>query len=272
MTDTTTRTALVTGATEGIGHEVARRLAAEGARVILHARTHDEGCDAVDRLVKGGADPLYLDLVVADYARLAEVTTMGREVARRYPRLDLLVNNAALVAGARRMVTEDGHELTFQVDYLAHYLLTRLLWEPLTATGTARVVNLSSSMHRLGHLHWSDPAMTGGYAPVAAYAQAKLALTMFGKALADRGTGLLTAVNVHPGLIATTLMLGVYGRTGGPVADGARPVLYLSAPQVDVVSGGYYEGMLRAPAARLVNDRKAVERLWRLSARLAGEF
>jgi NAD(P)-dependent dehydrogenase (short-subunit alcohol dehydrogenase family) len=272
MTDTTTRTALVTGATEGIGHEVARQLAAEGAHVILHARTPDEGSDAVDRLVKGGADPLYLDLVVADFARMAEVAALGREVARRYPRLDLLVNNAALAAGARRTVTEDGHEVTFQVNYLAHYVLTRLLWEPLTATGTARVVNVSSSMHRLGHLHWSDPALSGSYAPVAAYAQAKLALTMFGKGLAEHGKGELTAVSVHPGLTDTKLMPVLYGRFGNPVADGARPVLHLASPKVGVGSGDYYEGIMRAPAARLVNDRKSVERLWRLSSRLAGNL
>ncbi len=127
-------------------------------------------------------------------------------------------------------------------------------------------------MHRLGHLHWSDPALAGGYAPVAAYAQAKLALTMFGRALAEHGEGEMVAVSVHPGLTVTKLMPLVYGRFGSPVADGARSVMRLASPTVQVGSGDYYEGVLRAPAARLVNDRKSVQRLWRLSSRLAGDL
>jgi NAD(P)-dependent dehydrogenase (short-subunit alcohol dehydrogenase family) len=265
-----TRTALVTGATGTLGHEIADRLAGDGAHVVVHARTRDEGEDAIDQLVKDGADPLRLDLAVADFARLTEVVALGHELTARYPQLDLLVNNAALAADARRTVTEDGHELTFQVNYLAHYALTRLLWPALTAAGPARVVNVSSTLHRVGHLHWGDVALSARYTPVAAYAQSKLALTMFTKALASRGNDAVTAVSTHPGLVASPLMRAIYGPVGGPAADAAHAVLRLAEPQTEIASGDYYEALRRAPAARLVHDRRAVERLWRLSARMVG--
>lgn len=92
------RTALVTGATEGIGHEVAYRLAATGARVVVHARAADEGAEVVERLVNDGADPRRLDLVVADFARLADVTALGRDVAPSTRGWIYLVNNAAAPA------------------------------------------------------------------------------------------------------------------------------------------------------------------------------
>ncbi|MGH3390629.1 MAG: SDR family NAD(P)-dependent oxidoreductase, partial [Actinomadura sp.] len=94
MSDTP-RTVLVTGATEGIGHEVARRLAAYGATVILHARTQHEGEEALDRLVKAGADPLRLHAVAADFGRMQDVTALAERVAAEHPRLDVLINNAA---------------------------------------------------------------------------------------------------------------------------------------------------------------------------------
>ncbi|WP_446218122.1 SDR family NAD(P)-dependent oxidoreductase [Micromonospora sp. IBHARD004] len=262
------RTALVTGATTGIGLEVTRQLAATGWHVLLHARDDADGRRAVDRLVRGGADPRRVELVVADFARLAAVRDLASAVAARPHRLDLLVNNAAVRGAAQRAETADGNELSWQVNYLAHYLLTRSLL-PAFSPGGSRVVNLSSSLHRMGDLAWDDLNRTGRYAPVAVYAQAKLALTMFGVALVRHGDRGLTAVSVHPGVVRTGLM-SIYGRSGAPVVDGALAVLRAATGDATPVNGGYYEGCLPAAPAPLVGDLAAVERLWQLSARMVG--
>ncbi|GAA5198706.1 SDR family NAD(P)-dependent oxidoreductase [Rugosimonospora acidiphila] len=272
-TEHTDQVALITGATHGIGFRIAQALTASGATVIVHARTSEEGARAVTALLDEGADPLALHTVVADFSRLDEVRALAGRVAAEHGRLDLLVNNAATVGGVRRHITADGHELTFQVNYLAHYLLTRLLWEPLSGASHGRVVNLSSATHRGAHLSWSDMDRTTRYAPVAAYAQSKLALTMLSQALAVRrgdDTGTVSAVSVHPGVVATGTMCSVYGRYGAPVDRGAEAVLRLCDARNGVRNGGYYEGQVPAIPAALVHDQGSVDRLWRLSARLTG--
>lgn len=192
-------TVLITGATNGIGLETARCLATAGNTVIVHARTADEGELAFEELVKAGADPLRLRPAVADFSRLDDVRRLADHVARAHREIDVLINNAAVAGPERHTLTPDGHEPTFQVNYLAPYLLTRLLWEPLTSGRRGRVVNVSSSLHRSGHLHWGDLDNIVRYAPVAAYAQSKLALTMFTRAIAEHGQAGPAAVAVHPG-------------------------------------------------------------------------
>jgi NAD(P)-dependent dehydrogenase (short-subunit alcohol dehydrogenase family) len=260
------RIVLVTGAGTGIGLETARRLAGAGNCVILHARTADEAEQALEDLVKAGIDLLLLKTVVADFARLDEVRDLAGRIAHEHPRLDVLINNAATVGPEHRVVTSDGHELTFQVNYLASYLLTRLLWEPLTA---GRVVNVSSSLHRSGHVHWGDLNYTARYASVAAYAQSKLALTMFTRAMAAYARGGPSAVAVHPGIVATRLTR-IYRRAGGPVGEAADVLAHLAAYGSAADNGMYYHGLAPSQPAQLVRDRKSVERLWKLSARLTG--
>jgi NAD(P)-dependent dehydrogenase (short-subunit alcohol dehydrogenase family) len=186
-------TVLVTDVADGVGYDTARWLATEGWTVILHARTADSGEDAFERLVKAGADLLRLDVAIADFTRLEEVVRMARYVTGTYPRLDLLVNTANIAGAERRILTEDGNERTFQVNYLAPYLLTRLIEGPL---GKARMVNVSSTLHRVGSLNWTDINRTHHYTSLAAYAQPMLAMTMFTKSLADNG---FSAVSVDPG-------------------------------------------------------------------------
>jgi NAD(P)-dependent dehydrogenase (short-subunit alcohol dehydrogenase family) len=261
--------ALVTGATHGIGYQVAGELAAAGATVIAHARTREEAHQTVVRLVEGGADPGLLRAEVADFTQLREVRTLAGRIADGYGRLDLLVNNAAVVAGARRHVTVDGHESTFQVNYLAHYLLTRQLWRSLCEAPHGRVVNLSSAVHRSGQLTWADLDKAVRYTPIAAYAQSKLALTMLTQALVARSPHGVVALSVHPGVIATGAMHRIYGRYGAPIDDGAAAVLHLCWSD-RIRNGGYYEGKMPAMPAPLVQDPGSVDRLWRLSARLTG--
>ncbi|HUH69241.1 MAG TPA: SDR family NAD(P)-dependent oxidoreductase [Mycobacterium sp.] len=140
---------LVTGATDGVGYATARRFVDEGATVYLHAPDQDSGEKAMTRLVKDGAEPLRLYLVVAGFTRLGEVARLAGTLATTLPALDVLVNNAAVAAPERRTYTQHGQKLTFQVNYLAPYLLTTKLVPRLASAG-GRVVNVSSAMHSGG--------------------------------------------------------------------------------------------------------------------------
>jgi NAD(P)-dependent dehydrogenase (short-subunit alcohol dehydrogenase family) len=263
-----TRIALVTGATTGIGFETARQLLGTGSRVVLHGPTMIIATKAAARLADLGVNPDLVEVVAADFTRLDEVRAMADEVADRYGHLDLLVNNAATAAPESRAVTTDGNELTFQVNYLAHYLLTRMLAELLRAAPQGRAVALSSTHHRSANLDWSDPQRRHRYTPLAAYAQSKLALTMLARALAARDLG-FEAVSVHPGIVETGLAVH-YGRSPHSVEDVAASVTRLCSPSTHVCNGAYYDRLAVAPAAVLADNAKAVDRVWKLSARLVG--
>jgi NAD(P)-dependent dehydrogenase (short-subunit alcohol dehydrogenase family) len=261
------RTVLVTGATDGIGYETARDLVFAGATVIMHARSRECGEEALARLVKIGAEPLRLHLLVADFTRLGEVAELSKQVADLVPTLHLLINNAATAGPAQRTLTEDGNELTFQVNYLAPYLLTREL-AGMIAKAHGRVVNVSSALHRGGRVDWSDLTRAHNYTPLTVYAQSKLAMTMFTRSLADYSPRALTAVSVHPGVFDTA-MLPLYGHVGRPASDGAAILVRLCAPSTALVNGGYYEQLELAAPAELVGNPRARTRLSRLSAQLA---
>ncbi|HTX96941.1 MAG TPA: SDR family NAD(P)-dependent oxidoreductase [Mycobacterium sp.] len=265
----TSPTVLVTGATDGIGYATARRFVDEGATVYLHAPDQDSGEMAMTRLVKDGAEPLRLYLVVADFTRLDEVARLADTLAGTLPALDVLVNNAAIGAPQGRIHTRDGHELTFQVNYLAPYLLTTKLLPRLTGAG-GRVVNLSSVTHLGGNIKWKNLA-GDQYWPLAAYAQSKLALTMYTKSLAEAGGASFTALSVHPGVFGTRL-LPFYGRVGRPAEEAAPILTTLASPTYPVVDGGYYDGLSFGKAAALVDNPRARSRLEKLSTHLLGSL
>ncbi|WP_457030779.1 SDR family NAD(P)-dependent oxidoreductase [Kitasatospora sp. P5_F3] len=265
------RTALVTGASSGIGWETARLLAAHGATVILHARTADEGENAVDRLVAAGASRDQLRMVAADFTRLSEVAVLAATVVTAHPTLDLLVNNAAVMAPERCILTEDGNEVSLQVNFLAAHLLARLLRAPLVgAGGTARIVNVSSSLHRTASMNWNDPHRVKKYSRVAAYAQSQLALTMAARDMAPEGSG-ITSVSVNPGLCDTAL-LPLYGRVGAPAADGAAAVVRLCLPDFRLTNGEYYDGGDIAPTAVAVHEERSLRRLAKLADQLVTQL
>jgi NAD(P)-dependent dehydrogenase (short-subunit alcohol dehydrogenase family) len=264
----TSPTVLVTGATDGIGYATARCFVDDGATVYLHAPDHDSGERAMTRMVKDGAEPLRLHLVVADFTRLEEVANLADMLTVALPGLDVLVNNAAVAGPERRSYTQDGHEVTFQVNYLAAYLLTTKLMPKLTIV-RGRVVNVSSVMHRGGNLGWNDLARAHQYSPLAVYAQSKLALTMYTRSLAQASGATLTALSVHPGLFATRL-LPVYDHSGQPADEAALILTALSSPTCPVLDGGYYDGLEPATPAALVSNARARERLEKLSTRLLG--
>jgi NAD(P)-dependent dehydrogenase (short-subunit alcohol dehydrogenase family) len=260
------RVALVTGSTNGLGHAVIRHLMAGRTTVILHGPTPAAVDAARERIALAGLDTTRLETEVADFTRLDEVAALADRVAARHPVLDVLVNNAALAPTDTRTVTADGHELAHQVNYLAPYLLTRSLWDPLMAARPARVINLSSSLHRTANLNWGDLERERNYSRTGAYAQSKLALAMFTRAVAVAAGGRIESVSVHPGNLATGL-LPLYARFGEPAAEGAQVVARLCDRGTPIRNGAYYDRENQAPSAPLAADDKAVARLWKATAK-----
>ncbi|MFF3763965.1 SDR family NAD(P)-dependent oxidoreductase [Streptomyces sp. NPDC001922] len=258
------RTVLVTGATSGIGHQTARLLAERGATVLLHGRTAEEAHAAVDRLVTLSDVPAErLCAHGADFSRLKEVEQLAARVMTEHPRLDVLVNNAGMAPPEQHTVTADGNEIAFQVNFLAHYLLTRLLEPALTSDSGGRVVNVSSALHRTGSIQWNDPNRTRRYSRLATYAQFQLALTVFA---ADPR---ITAVSIHPGICATGL-LPLYAHEGVDPAQGAAHVVRLCDSAVEIVGGAYYDCDQRVAPRPSATDGRTVKRLTRLADLLVG--
>ncbi|KOU35538.1 SDR family NAD(P)-dependent oxidoreductase [Streptomyces sp. WM6378] len=260
----TGRTVLVTGATSGIGYETARQLAERGATVLVHGRTTDEAQTATDRLIAtAGVEAGQLCSYAADFTRLEEVEALAHRVATNHPHLDVLVNNAGMAAPERHTITADGNEIAFQVNFLAHYLLTCLLETALTSDPGGRVVNVSSSLHRTGNIQWNDPNRTKRYSRLAAYAQSQLALTVFA---ADPR---VAAVSVHPG-ICDTALLPLYAHEGVNAAEGAAHVVRLCDPATEIVNGAYYDRDQQVDPAPAATEGRSLQRLNNLASLLVG--
>jgi NAD(P)-dependent dehydrogenase (short-subunit alcohol dehydrogenase family) len=261
------RTVLVTGIDGRLGFATAQRLITDGATVIAHVLHKDRADETMQRLT-AETESGRVRMVHADFARLTEVDELGRALAAELPRLDALVNTASIAAPQRRTHTEDGHELTFQVDYLAPQRLTMAL-VPAIAAARGRVVTVTSKLHAGGNIDYSDLDRNRGiYTPIAIYAQAKLALTMFGRSLAETRPEGLTAVSVHPADFEIDVPQLRSHRTAS--LDAAASLLAaLSAPETPVVNGGYYEGLELAKPAALVRNSRARTRLAAWSNQLA---
>ena len=271
------RTALVTGASSGIGAETALGLARLGARVGLVGRDprRTEASAARLRRETGGA----ADVFVADLSSQAEIRCLAGAVRARYPSLDILVNNAGAIF-SERSLTVDGIERTWALDHLAYVLLTHELHGAL-APG-ARIVNLASAAHTRGRIDFDDLGGERRYSAMKAYAQAKLGNVLFTSALARRLSGSGITVNaVHPGVVASDFAKntsGVLGFAWGLIRpflispeDGAKTSLHVAtAPELEGVSGRYFAKCRETPSSALSRDESLQERVWTLSRRQVG--
>ena len=218
--------ALVTGSTDGLGRAVALALASEGYHVIVHGRSEERGREVVESITAEGRGSARF--LPADFARLEEVRALAQQVREEYGGLELLVNNAGVGPGApghERVLTSDGLELRFQVNYLAGYLLTRELLPLLEAGAPSRIVNVTSRNQR--PLDFEDLSMERGYAGGEAYGRSKLAQILHVQDLAGalEGTG-VTAVAVHPApAMDTGLVLETGGTPQSTVEEGLASVL-----------------------------------------------
>ena len=274
------KTAMVTGASTGIGKETARALAKMGANVVMVSRDRIRGESALAELSAEGGNG-EIELMLADLSSQREVRRLAREFEAGHDRLEVLVNNAGGTFHERGS-TEDGIERTFALNHLAPFLLTNLLLDVLEKSAPARVVNVASGAHAMGRIDFDDLRGERRYSPSRAYAQAKLANVMFTYELARRlkGTG-VTANAAHPGFVAT----GFHDRNRGlarlvvdyvirptvmvPPDKGAETVVYLaSSPEVEGATGGYFAKKEPKASSKRSKDREAARRLWEASEEL----
>jgi len=268
--------ALVTGATNGIGKEVARALLRRGMTVGIVARQPEKGEQVAAELAPAGGR---VELLVADLTLQSEVRRLAGEVRDLLPRLAVLVNNAGALHGERR-VTADGIESTFALNHLGYFLLTRELEPVLRANPPARIVNVASAVHSTARLDFDDLMSERGYSAMRAYARSKLANVLFTYELARRlDPSVVTANCLHPGVVATG-----FGRGGGPTfatlyevgkpfmrspERGADTAVWLATdPALAGVSGKYFVDRRAVRSSDASYDLELGRRLWQASERL----
>ncbi len=264
---------LITGANSGIGKETALGLARLGATVVLACRDKSKG-EAAQAEIKAQSGNDAVDLLLVDLASHASIRQFAAEVLARYPQLHVLVNNAG-ISPHKRVLTVDGIESTLAVNHLAPFLLTHLLLDRLKASAPARVVTVASTA--AGAINFDDLQQEKKFSMLDAYGQSKMCNILFTRELAKRleGTG-VTANCLHPGVVNTGL-----ARDFTPVfrliarlfftspANGAQTSIYLaSSPEVEGVSGSYYnkKRVMEFPTA--ARDETSARRLWQISEEL----
>ena len=267
-----TETIIITGASDGIGAAAAHALSDSGHAVVLVGRSPEKTAKVAASL---GADHF-----VADFAKLSEVRRLAAELRERYPRIDVLANNAGGIYGDRT-ITEDGHELTVQVNHLAPFLLTTLLMDRLVLS-RARVINTSSVANLSGSIDIDDLDLANKFSPGRAYSNAKLDNILFTRELDRRfGAEGITTAAFHPGVVASnfasesTSPLRVIYRsllrhTLISSEKGADTLVWLATttPGHDWTSGEYYIKRKPGRTNTQADDARLASALWERSAAL----
>jgi NAD(P)-dependent dehydrogenase (short-subunit alcohol dehydrogenase family) len=267
---------LITGATSGLGRGVAVQLARAGATVLLHGRDQARTAAAVADIRSQTGNERIL-AYLADLGSLAQIRRLADQVLARHQQLDVLINNAGIGTGKRgenrRELSRDGYELRFAVNYLSHYLLTRLLGPRILRSAPARIVSVSSAGQ--APIDFDDVMLERRYNGSQAYCQSKLAQVMFTLDLAEqfRGRG-VTANCLHPATYMPTRMVIQSGTVPtGSLEEGVRATLRLAIDAaLEEVTGKYFDGVREARAHSQAYDAHARTRLRELSERLVTPF
>jgi NAD(P)-dependent dehydrogenase (short-subunit alcohol dehydrogenase family) len=273
---------LITGATNGIGLAAAEALAALGANICIVGRNETRIKIAAARIRAAAAKESAVDTLIADLSSQASVRGLAVEVLARYPRLDVLINNAGAIYSTRQL-TVDGIELTWAVNHLAPFLLTSLLLDRLKDSAPARIITTASDAHQGSHIPFEDLQAERSYRGYSRYGQTKLANILFTSELARRlsGSG-VTANCFHPGLVATgfnrnngllmNLAMTVINPLSRKPEKGAETLVWLAtSPQLEAVSGTYFFDMKAKAPSLAAHDRETGRKLWDVSGEQCAE-
>jgi retinol dehydrogenase-12 len=266
---------LITGATDGVGKVTATALARNGYAVVLAARNEAKAATVTREIVTstGNRD---VDYLIADLSSFAQLRRLAETFIVRYPRLDVLINNAGIIT-PQRVLTEDGYEKTFQVNYLAQFYLTQLLLNELENSPQGRVINLSSSVYRVGKFDPANLQSEQRFSTIGAYAASKLCVLLFTIELARRlKPTRVTANAVHPGIVRTPMMRqapGVFRLISYAALPfsrspdkGATTSLFLAgSPDAAQISGQYLANAKVQNVKTAYNTQENRELLWTLS-------
>lgn len=272
------RLCMVTGATNGIGTQIAFDLARQGARVVVVARNRAKG-DATVREIRAATSETNAELLLCDFASQRSIRASADEALSRFPAVHVLVNNAAVV-NMKREVTEDGLEAMFAVNHLGYFLFTTLLLDRLIASAPARIVNVASDAHKFAAIDFDDLQSEKRYGGMRTYGQSKGCNILFNLELSKRLTETGVTTNaVHPGGVNTGL-----GANNGPImgvlqkiamvfmkspAEGADTPVYLaSSPEMAGTTGGYFFKRKPRGSTEQTRDPQLARKLWTLSEAL----
>ncbi len=275
------RICVITGATSGVGYAAAKRLARGGAHVVMVCRNAEKA-----RRVQKELENAYntqTDIILADFTRLTDIRKAAAILLDRYPRIDVLINNAGM-HNTRRALTPEGFEMVFCVNHLASFLLTRLLLDRLIASAPARIIQVNSQGHRFGGLDLNDLNWERRhYKGLQGYGASKVAQLLTVWELADRLSGSGVTINaMHPGEVKTNIGMNngrlyrwynryiVRGFLKDPAISGEALYYLAAAPEMADVSGRFYNLTIdEKPAAHALN-RAVGKKVWAISEELTG--
>ena len=271
---------MVTGANSGIGKATALGLASLGATVVMVCRSQERG-EAALAEIKQKSSNERIFLLLADLASQAAIRKLAEDFNKQFSALHVLINNAGIIP-RKRQVTVDGFETQFAVNHLAPFLLTNLLLDTLKRSAPARIVIVTSDMHRGVSISFDDLQSVGSYRPVRVYSETKLANVLFTYELARKLKGTKVTANcLHPGMVATKLLADGIGiprpltsttkLIGSSPEKGAKTSIYLAAsPEVEGVNGKYFVKEKPVESSQISYDQNLAGRLWKQSAELTG--
>ena len=283
--DLSSKIVIITGASSGIGKETARSLAKMNAKVILACRDPAKASNVVKTLREESKN-MDIEFMQLDLADLKSIKDFSRQFQLKHKRLDVLINNAGVINFHTKYLTKDGFENQFGVNYLGHFYLTNKLLETMKKTPESRIVNVACSAYSSGKINWEDIMSIKEYRPYNAFAQSKLAMVLFTRALNKKlEKSNIKAVSVHPGVVRTDLFRDMpkawyldillfiqapfwHYLTKNPWR-GAQSVLYCSLEDYEKLEGGqlYAKNKKKEMAKNALNDED-MERLWKKSVEL----
>jgi NAD(P)-dependent dehydrogenase (short-subunit alcohol dehydrogenase family) len=272
---------LVTGANAGIGLETARGLAEMGATVVLACRSAEKGLKAREDIIRSTGNE-HVDVRVLDLSSQSDVRRFAADFCAHYPKLDVLINNAGVFCSGFHW-TVDGVETQLATNHVGHFLLTLLLLEPLKAAAPSRVVMVSSGLHFNGQIDFQDIHNEKHYLPTFVYSQTKLANVLFANEFGRRFPGIgVTANSVHPGAVRTRIaqkQSNIFYSAGwailkpfmiSPEKGAATSIYVATAPELEGVTGKYFDNCQEKEAAPAALDEDIARQLWEVTLKLCG--